>query len=169
MFLSKPLTAMWHKSPHNPLSFMRYTVCVTPGSGLNDGQWHSVELLSRRGHLSVTLNGEDGAFAHASPPFLVTTGSHLFFGGKSNTCMTPHCSGMLRAVCCLVDWLMLHPVFRRLPCRRKRPGVYKPLHVFPGMHASADCGQPTSRLDQDAAKTDGKLQSPADWHVWHHW
>lgn len=92
MFLAKPLTAVWHKSPHNPFSFMRYTVFVTPGSGLNDGQWHAVELLSRRGHLSVTLSGEDGAFAHASPPFLVTTGSHLFFGGKSNTCLIPHYS-----------------------------------------------------------------------------
>uniref|UniRef100_A0A8C9ZID5 Contactin associated protein like 3 n=1 Tax=Sander lucioperca TaxID=283035 RepID=A0A8C9ZID5_SANLU len=64
------------------------------GSALNDGQWHSVELISRQGHLTVSVDEGEGATAHASPPFLVTTGSQLFFGGcpaegSSQDCMNP--------------------------------------------------------------------------------
>uniref|UniRef100_A0A8C9ZKY9 Contactin associated protein like 3 n=1 Tax=Sander lucioperca TaxID=283035 RepID=A0A8C9ZKY9_SANLU len=53
---------------------------LSAGSALNDGQWHSVELISRQGHLTVSVDEGEGATAHASPPFLVTTGSQLFFG-----------------------------------------------------------------------------------------
>uniref|UniRef100_A0A667X1L7 Contactin associated protein like 3 n=1 Tax=Myripristis murdjan TaxID=586833 RepID=A0A667X1L7_9TELE len=44
-------------------------VCVCPGSALNDGQWHSVELYSRRGRLTISVDGDEGATAHASPSF----------------------------------------------------------------------------------------------------
>lgn len=54
-----------------------------PGSALNDGQWHSVELNSRRGRLSITVDKEEGGGAHASPTFPVAIQSQLFFGGKS--------------------------------------------------------------------------------------
>lgn len=64
------------------MALKKLCVCVSSGSALNDGQWHSVELISRRGHLTVTVDGDEGASAHASPSFVVTTGSHLFFGGK---------------------------------------------------------------------------------------
>ena len=56
-----------------------------PGSGLNDGQWHSVELNSRQGRLTITVDKEEGGTAHASPSFPVAIESHLFFGGKSGT------------------------------------------------------------------------------------
>lgn len=59
-------------------------VCVTSGSALSDGQWHSVEVVSGQGHLSVAVDGDDGAFTHTSSPFLITTGSQFFFGGKMN-------------------------------------------------------------------------------------
>ena len=36
------------------------------------------------------------------------------------------------------------------------------------MHAPLDSGQPTRGSDQGAAKAAGKLQPPADRHVWHH-
>ncbi|XP_034753731.1 contactin-associated protein-like 4 [Etheostoma cragini] len=67
---------------------------LSAGSALNDGQWHSVELISRPGHLTVSVDAGEGATAHASPPFLVTTGSQLFFGGcpaegSSQDCMNP--------------------------------------------------------------------------------
>uniref|UniRef100_A0A8C9ZN58 Contactin associated protein like 3 n=1 Tax=Sander lucioperca TaxID=283035 RepID=A0A8C9ZN58_SANLU len=67
---------------------------LSAGSALNDGQWHSVELISRQGHLTVSVDEGEGATAHASPPFLVTTGSQLFFGGcpaegSSQDCMNP--------------------------------------------------------------------------------
>ncbi|KAM4628786.1 contactin-associated protein-like 5 [Polymixia lowei] len=51
------------------------------GSGLNDGQWHSVELMSRRDRLILTVDEEKGATTPTSTSFPFTTGSHLFFGG----------------------------------------------------------------------------------------
>lgn len=53
-----------------------------PGSTLNDGQWHLVELNSRRGRLSITVDKEERGSAQASPSFPVAIESHLFFGGK---------------------------------------------------------------------------------------
>uniref|UniRef100_A0A3B4WYK3 Contactin-associated protein-like 4 n=1 Tax=Seriola lalandi dorsalis TaxID=1841481 RepID=A0A3B4WYK3_SERLL len=66
---------------------------VSSGSALNDGQWHSVVLVSRRGRLTIAVDGDEGATAHASPSFLITTGQ-LFFGGcpadvSSQECMNP--------------------------------------------------------------------------------
>ncbi|KAM9349240.1 contactin-associated protein-like 4 [Symphorus nematophorus] len=54
---------------------------LSAGSALNDGQWHSVELNSKRGRLSITVDKEEGGSAQASPSFPVTVESHLFFGG----------------------------------------------------------------------------------------
>uniref|UniRef100_A0A8C6PDK8 Contactin associated protein like 3 n=1 Tax=Nothobranchius furzeri TaxID=105023 RepID=A0A8C6PDK8_NOTFU len=50
-------------------------------SALSDGQWHSVELNSRRGHLSISVDKEEGGSAQASPSFPVAVESQLFFGG----------------------------------------------------------------------------------------
>ncbi|KAM8728128.1 contactin-associated protein-like 4 isoform 3-T7 [Acanthopagrus schlegelii] len=52
---------------------------LTAGSALSDGQWHSVELNSRRGRLTVAVDKEEGGVAHAS--FSLTAGGQLFFGG----------------------------------------------------------------------------------------
>uniref|UniRef100_A0A8C5CPZ9 Contactin-associated protein-like 4 n=1 Tax=Gadus morhua TaxID=8049 RepID=A0A8C5CPZ9_GADMO len=51
------------------------------GSGLNDGQWHSVQLGSAQGRLTIAVDQEEGETAQARLAFPVTTGSHLFFGG----------------------------------------------------------------------------------------
>uniref|UniRef100_A0A3Q2E325 Contactin associated protein like 3 n=1 Tax=Cyprinodon variegatus TaxID=28743 RepID=A0A3Q2E325_CYPVA len=56
-------------------------VCVQTGSGLNDGQWHSVELNSKENHLSITVDRDEGATAHTRTPLLPTAKSQLFFGG----------------------------------------------------------------------------------------
>ncbi|XP_076599800.1 contactin-associated protein-like 4 [Chaetodon auriga] len=88
LYLSKArLHLQIHKSGRAPLE-------LSAGSALNDGQWHSVELICRRGHLVVVVDGDEGTSAHASPSFPVTTGSHLFFGGcpaegSSQECMNP--------------------------------------------------------------------------------
>uniref|UniRef100_A0AAX7UYK4 Contactin associated protein like 3 n=1 Tax=Astatotilapia calliptera TaxID=8154 RepID=A0AAX7UYK4_ASTCA len=63
-------------------------------SALNDGQWHSVDLISGGGRLTITVDGDEGASAHASPSFLITTGGHIFFGGcpaeeNSQECLNP--------------------------------------------------------------------------------
>ncbi|KAM3606003.1 uncharacterized protein V6R79_008890 [Siganus canaliculatus] len=63
-----------HKSGRAPLE-------LSAGSALNDGQWHSAELISTRGHLTLAVDGDEGASAHASTSFLISAGSQLFFGG----------------------------------------------------------------------------------------
>lgn len=64
-------------------------VCF-PGASLNDGQWHSVELNSRQGRLTITVDKEERDSSQASPSFPVTVESHLFFGGKTQfSCVIP--------------------------------------------------------------------------------
>uniref|UniRef100_A0A665TRL0 Contactin associated protein like 3 n=1 Tax=Echeneis naucrates TaxID=173247 RepID=A0A665TRL0_ECHNA len=54
LYLSK---AMLHLQIHKPaISF-----CASSGSALNDGQWHSVVLISRRGRLTITVDGDEGS------------------------------------------------------------------------------------------------------------
>lgn len=60
-------------------------ICVS-GSGLNDGQWHYVELSFKNDHLSITVDKDEGATAHISISVPLTSDSQLFFGGK-NTCI----------------------------------------------------------------------------------
>ncbi|XP_060901413.1 contactin-associated protein-like 4 [Labrus mixtus] len=65
---------------------------LSAGSALNDGQWHSVELISRRGRLTVSVDKEEGGVAHAG--YSIITGSKLFFGGcpaeeNSQECKNP--------------------------------------------------------------------------------
>uniref|UniRef100_A0A3B3UNP3 Contactin-associated protein-like 4 n=1 Tax=Poecilia latipinna TaxID=48699 RepID=A0A3B3UNP3_9TELE len=50
-------------------------------AGLNDGQWHSVELNSMENRLSVTVDRDEGATAHTSIPLPPAADSQLFFGG----------------------------------------------------------------------------------------
>ncbi|KAJ7986954.1 hypothetical protein DPEC_G00333730 [Dallia pectoralis] len=59
----------------------RVVVDVVTGFGLNDGQWHSVDLTARRGRLTVTADKDESLTAHASTSFSVALGNNLFFGG----------------------------------------------------------------------------------------
>nr|XP_046258659.1 contactin-associated protein-like 4 [Scatophagus argus] len=91
LYLSKGrLHLQSHKAGRAPLELIA-------GSALNDGQWHSVELTSRRGHLTVTVDGDDGASAHASPSFVVTTGGQLFFGGCPSEGSNQGCKNPFKA------------------------------------------------------------------------
>ncbi|XP_069000309.1 contactin-associated protein-like 4 [Embiotoca jacksoni] len=89
LYLSK---ARLHLQVHKP---GRAPLELIAGSSLNDGQWHSVYLISGRGRLTVTVDGDEGASTHASPSFLVTSGAQLFFGGcpadssSSQECVNP--------------------------------------------------------------------------------
>uniref|UniRef100_A0A3P9QG08 Contactin-associated protein-like 4 n=1 Tax=Poecilia reticulata TaxID=8081 RepID=A0A3P9QG08_POERE len=58
-----------------------FCVCVRSGAGLNDGQWHSVELNSMENRLSITVDRDEGATAHTSIPLPPAADSQLFFGG----------------------------------------------------------------------------------------
>uniref|UniRef100_A0A4W5MZ99 Contactin associated protein like 3 n=1 Tax=Hucho hucho TaxID=62062 RepID=A0A4W5MZ99_9TELE len=60
----------------------RILLDIATGFGLNDGQWHSVDLTARRGRLTITVDEEESSTAHASPSFPVVSGNNLFFGGK---------------------------------------------------------------------------------------
>uniref|UniRef100_A0A3B5MAQ9 Uncharacterized protein n=1 Tax=Xiphophorus couchianus TaxID=32473 RepID=A0A3B5MAQ9_9TELE len=63
----------------------RPPVELKAGSCLNDGQWHSVDLRSRR-HLTVTVDGTE--VASASPTYPITPGGHLFYG-NGRSCRNP--------------------------------------------------------------------------------
>uniref|UniRef100_A0A3B4WSC4 Contactin-associated protein-like 4 n=1 Tax=Seriola lalandi dorsalis TaxID=1841481 RepID=A0A3B4WSC4_SERLL len=64
---------------------------LSAGTALSDGQWHSVEVTSGRGRLTIAVDKEEGGVTHASPSFPVTVGSQLFFGGKNDNqeCRNP--------------------------------------------------------------------------------
>uniref|UniRef100_A0A8C7X5U2 Contactin associated protein like 3 n=1 Tax=Oryzias sinensis TaxID=183150 RepID=A0A8C7X5U2_9TELE len=51
------------------------------GSALNDGQWHSVDFISRHGHLTVSVDKDKGGVAHATSGLPVNVANHIFFGG----------------------------------------------------------------------------------------
>uniref|UniRef100_A0A672JUG4 Contactin associated protein like 3 n=1 Tax=Salarias fasciatus TaxID=181472 RepID=A0A672JUG4_SALFA len=54
---------------------------VFAGSDLSDGQWHSVDLTSKRGHITISVDEEEGGVAHATPSFPISTGEgQVFFG-----------------------------------------------------------------------------------------
>uniref|UniRef100_A0A3B4GET7 Contactin associated protein like 3 n=1 Tax=Pundamilia nyererei TaxID=303518 RepID=A0A3B4GET7_9CICH len=80
--LSKVLMARCATMAHGKdfiFSGVLMDVCF-PGASLNDGQWHSVELNSRQGRLTITVDKEERDSSQASPSFPVTVESHLFFG-----------------------------------------------------------------------------------------
>uniref|UniRef100_A0A3P9QBR8 Contactin-associated protein-like 4 n=1 Tax=Poecilia reticulata TaxID=8081 RepID=A0A3P9QBR8_POERE len=69
----------------------RAPVELKAGSGLNDGQWHSVDLKSRQ-YLTVTVDGTE--VASASPTYPIAPGAQLFYGGcpaerSGHSCRNP--------------------------------------------------------------------------------
>uniref|UniRef100_A0A669DGA3 Contactin associated protein like 3 n=1 Tax=Oreochromis niloticus TaxID=8128 RepID=A0A669DGA3_ORENI len=63
----------------------RSSLDLSAGSGLNDGQWHYVELSFKHDHLSITVDKDEGATAHISISVPLTSDSQLFFGGKNTS------------------------------------------------------------------------------------
>uniref|UniRef100_A0A3B5MXX6 Uncharacterized protein n=1 Tax=Xiphophorus couchianus TaxID=32473 RepID=A0A3B5MXX6_9TELE len=68
---------------------------LSAGSGLNDGQWHSVDLTSRPGRLTISVDKQETGVAHASPSFPVLVSNQIFFGGcpaedYNQECKNPH-------------------------------------------------------------------------------
>ncbi|XP_051943428.1 contactin-associated protein-like 4 [Hippocampus zosterae] len=80
----------------------RVLLNLQAGSDLDDGQWHSVDLKSRGGHLSISVDKDD--MAHSSPSFTVAIEKDLFVGGcpaedeRQEDCRNPFASfqGCLR-------------------------------------------------------------------------
>ncbi|XP_068597746.1 contactin-associated protein-like 5 [Brachionichthys hirsutus] len=88
LYLSKARVHLQiHKLDRAPLE-------ISTGSALNDGQWHSVKLTSRRGRLTVAVDGDEASSAHALPSLSFTKGSRLYFGGcpaegNAQQCLNP--------------------------------------------------------------------------------
>lgn len=61
------------------ISFTRF--CLPPGSGLSDGQWHSVSLSLKGNHLTVMVDGEAATVAH-SLRGRIDSGDTYHWGGK---------------------------------------------------------------------------------------
>ncbi|CAL8306200.1 unnamed protein product [Lota lota] len=57
------------------------TLELNAGSGLSDGQWHSVELSLRPDRVKLSVDRAEEITAHTSTPFQLTTEKELFFGG----------------------------------------------------------------------------------------
>ncbi|XP_074834871.1 contactin-associated protein 1 [Carettochelys insculpta] len=51
------------------------------GYWLNDGFWHTVELVARDGSAVITIDDNDGAEFRVAHPFQLRTGTQYFFGG----------------------------------------------------------------------------------------
>lgn len=106
------------------------------GSSLNDGQWHSVEIISRGGRLTIAADRGEGGSAHASLTFPVSAGSPLFFGGETETrrCLVYRVrvvmssEGLLRS---LFFFFFSHGA-SGCPAEDDGQGCRNPFHVFQG-------------------------------------
>ncbi|KAM9789303.1 contactin-associated protein-like 4 [Neosynchiropus ocellatus] len=101
---------------------------LSTGSALNDGQWHSVELKSRRGRLTLTVDREEGSGAQASPSFPVSVEGHVFFGGcpdDEHECRNPFnvFQGCLRLL------TLDHSAVDLIRVQRKQLGHYSDLQI----------------------------------------
>uniref|UniRef100_A0AAY4AL75 Contactin associated protein like 2b n=1 Tax=Denticeps clupeoides TaxID=299321 RepID=A0AAY4AL75_9TELE len=56
-------------------------VDISSGSGLNDGQWHSVHLLALESFAMLTINGDETSSVRATIPIQIHTGGSYYFGG----------------------------------------------------------------------------------------
>uniref|UniRef100_A0AAR2K251 Contactin associated protein like 2b n=1 Tax=Pygocentrus nattereri TaxID=42514 RepID=A0AAR2K251_PYGNA len=56
-------------------------VDISSGSGLNDGQWHSVHFLALESFAMLTINGDETSSVRASLPIQIRTIGDYYFGG----------------------------------------------------------------------------------------
>ncbi|KAM6919149.1 contactin-associated protein-like 2 [Xenentodon cancila] len=54
---------------------------ISSGSGLNDGQWHSVHLNALENHAMLTVDGDEASTVRTAIPTQVHTGGTFYFGG----------------------------------------------------------------------------------------
>lgn len=58
------------------------TLCSCVGSGLNDGQWHSVKLALTQDTVSISVDVNEGATANINILLPLSVDAALYFGGK---------------------------------------------------------------------------------------
>uniref|UniRef100_UPI0037E7851E contactin-associated protein-like 2 n=1 Tax=Semicossyphus pulcher TaxID=241346 RepID=UPI0037E7851E len=67
---------------------MNTRIDISSGSGLNDGQWHSVHLHALEYYAMLTVDGDEASTVRTAIPIQIQTGGTYFFGGyflPSNT------------------------------------------------------------------------------------
>ncbi|KAM8849515.1 contactin-associated protein-like 4 isoform 2-T3 [Spinachia spinachia] len=103
---------------------------LSAGSALNDGQWHSVELTSSRGHLSLGVDAEEGGAAHAALSYPVAVESHLFFGGCPAENDAPRCRNTFKVFQGCMRLLMLnHLTLDLIMVQKKQLGIFSHLQI----------------------------------------
>ncbi|CAB1460602.1 unnamed protein product [Pleuronectes platessa] len=103
---------------------------LSAGSALNDGQWHSVELHSRGGRVTIAVDKEEGGVAHATSSFPVTAGSHLFFGGCPDEDERQGCRNPFNVFQgCMRLFTLHHQHLDLITVQQKHLGNYSNLHI----------------------------------------
>ncbi|XP_059358616.1 contactin-associated protein-like 2 [Carassius carassius] len=113
-------------------------VDISSGSGLNDGQWHSVHFLALEGIAMLTINGDEMSTVRAAIPIQIRTGGDYFFGGyfprtdlspsqrlfsglhAAHTCRYPDSSGPLepfRVTCNMMEDKVWTTIVNDLPAQ----------------------------------------------------
>jgi len=59
------------------------TGVVPAGSGLNDGQWHSVHLNALENYAMLTVDGDEASTVRTAIPIQIQTGGTYYFGGDA--------------------------------------------------------------------------------------
>ncbi|XP_047444434.1 contactin-associated protein-like 2b isoform X2 [Mugil cephalus] len=56
-------------------------ITISSGSGLNDGQWHSVHLNVLENYAMLTIDGDEASTVRTAIPIQIQTGGTYYFGG----------------------------------------------------------------------------------------
>ncbi|XP_030884385.1 contactin-associated protein-like 4 [Leptonychotes weddellii] len=83
---------------HAEIDFMAISLLtdfVSPGVGLNDGQWHSISLSAKRNHLSLVVDGQVASAASSLGPEQIYSGGTYYFGGCPNNSFGSKCKNPL--------------------------------------------------------------------------
>uniref|UniRef100_A0A8C9V3J7 Contactin associated protein family member 3 n=1 Tax=Scleropages formosus TaxID=113540 RepID=A0A8C9V3J7_SCLFO len=82
--------SLWIHLSEGKVKLQISNIFLVTGSGLNDGQWHSVDFNARKGRLSLTVDKEMSSSGHANSLLHVASGNHVFLGGNfQNECRNP--------------------------------------------------------------------------------
>ncbi|XP_076617877.1 contactin-associated protein-like 2a [Chaetodon auriga] len=56
-------------------------VDLSSGSGLNDGQWHTIRLVAKENFAMLTIDGEEASAVRSTSPLTITSGGTYHMGG----------------------------------------------------------------------------------------
>lgn len=59
------------------------------GSGLNDGQWHSIRFVAKENFAMLTVDGEEASAVRSTSALIINTGGTYHLGGEGQHDATP--------------------------------------------------------------------------------